>query len=66
MRRRPQPRKHHYHSREECGERCMPRDFESVALFAFDASRSIAAWTVLTASFLVPVVVLIIAYPGFG
>lgn len=34
--------------------------------FAFEDSWSIAAWTVLTASFLVPVVVLIIAYPGFG
>ncbi len=46
--------------------RAVANDRDLLSGFAFEDSRSIAAWTVLTASFLVPVVVLIIAYPGFG
>lgn len=46
--------------------RAVAGDRDPLRGFAFEDSWSIAAWTVLTASFLVPVVVLIIAYPGFG
>ncbi|MCZ6566968.1 MAG: hypothetical protein O6923_01530, partial [Actinobacteria bacterium] len=46
--------------------RAVANDRDLFSGFAFEDSRSIAVWTVLTASFLVPVVVLIIAYPGFG
>jgi hypothetical protein len=46
--------------------RAVAGDRDPLSGFAFEDSWSIAAWTVLTASFLVPVVVLIIAYPGFG
>lgn len=46
--------------------RAVADDRDPLSGFQFEDAWSIAAWTVLTASFLVPVVVLIISYPGFG
>ena len=39
---------------------------DPLAAFEFQDAWSIAGWTVLTASFLVPVVMLILAFPGLG
>ena len=46
--------------------RAVAADRNPLSGLDFDDSWSLAAWVVVTASFLVPVVVLVIAYPGFG